>query len=89
MRDHAIATETLKAGMARLGPSFRARICWACDGEGRYEQMYTAGCGQGYFRSLGDCDHCAGCGLVQGNAPAPKSIVAQVVQAGLTAAETV
>lgn len=32
--------------------------CWACDGAGEREQSYTAGCGMGYYRTTGPCDHC-------------------------------
>jgi hypothetical protein len=32
--------------------------CGWCNGRGEYEQTYTAGCGGGYYRSLGPCDHC-------------------------------
>lgn len=34
------------------------RICPACDGKGEYNQMYTAGCGGGYYHSTGPCDLC-------------------------------
>lgn len=32
--------------------------CPACGGDGEYEQMYTAGCGGGYYKSVGPCDYC-------------------------------
>lgn len=74
-------SDTYKRGLAKLGPEFRARICYFCDGAGAYEQTYTAGCGMGYYRSRGRCDHCAGTGLIQGSQPAPASVRAQVINA--------
>lgn len=32
--------------------------CGWCNGTGEYEQMYTVGCGGGYYKSSGPCDHC-------------------------------
>lgn len=32
--------------------------CPMCDGAGQYEQTYNAGCGMGYFKSLGPCAMC-------------------------------
>lgn len=55
------------------------RDCSVCSGKGEYPQRYTAGCGMGYFTSLGDCDRCKKTGLVykaSGEA-VPKSVVAQ------------
>lgn len=75
----------LRAGMQRVQPGFLAQICGVCQGEGQYEQTYTAGCGGGYFRSMGGCDHCDGTGMRQGNSPAPRSVVDQVVNAGRAA----
>lgn len=37
--------------------------CYFCSGNGEYEQTYTAGCGGGYFRMKGICDHCGGAGI--------------------------
>lgn len=78
----------LKAGLAALGDDFVAHICGWCNGEGSYEQTYTAGCGGGYYRSYGGCDWCKGAGLViKGahfpEAAAPESVVNQVVNAGV------
>lgn len=39
------------------------QFCGSCAGAGQYEQMYTAGCGAGYFRMTGRCDYCDGTGL--------------------------
>lgn len=72
---------TLKRGLEKLGPGFRAEVCYFCSGEGAYEQTYTIGCGAGYYRSLGRCDHCEGEGLVIGNRAAPRSVIAQVMTA--------
>lgn len=33
-------------------------ICGVCGGIGEYKQMYTAGCGGGYYHSMGPCDNC-------------------------------
>jgi hypothetical protein len=38
-------------------PEF-VRMCGACDGTGEYEQMYTSGCGGGYYLSKGNCEFC-------------------------------
>ncbi|RWO20711.1 hypothetical protein [Mesorhizobium sp.] len=72
----------LRAGLQRMQTGFLAEICGLCHGEGQYEQMYTAGCGGGYFRSMGGCDYCDGTGLRQGGKPAPRSVVEQVGNAG-------
>jgi hypothetical protein len=34
------------------------RVCGFCEGTGEYKQMYTAGCGGGYYHSMGPCDNC-------------------------------
>lgn len=34
------------------------RACDMCHGTGEYEQTYTAGCGGGYYRSMGPCEYC-------------------------------
>lgn len=75
----------LRAGMQRMQAGFLATICSLCHGEGQYEQMFTAGCGGGYFRSMGGCDYCDGRGLLQGSKPAPASVVEQVANAGRAA----
>ncbi|KRB22716.1 hypothetical protein ASE05_16170 [Mesorhizobium sp. Root172] len=72
----------LRAGLAKMQEGFLARICDLCNGEGQRNQMYTAGCGGGYFRSMGGCDYCDGRGLLQGSRPAPASVVEQVANAG-------
>lgn len=38
--------------------------CPSCDGNGRYRQTYTAGCGQGYFTMNGPCDRCQETGII-------------------------
>lgn len=38
--------------------------CYFCNGEGRIEQMYNAGCGMGMYRSIGPCDYCNEMGYV-------------------------
>lgn len=37
--------------------------CEICKGKGRYEQTYIAGCGMGYYKSVGRCIFCDGVGL--------------------------
>lgn len=78
-KEHAA---NLHAGLMLLGPDFYAKVCPICQGEGQHEQLYTAGCGGGYFKSMGGCDYCEGHGLLQGTKPAPSSVVVQVVNAG-------
>lgn len=56
------------------------RPCRVCGGEGRYKQTYTAGCGGGYYTTLGPCDHCDQTGLIYtptGKAP-PRSVLQQI-----------
>ena len=33
--------------------------CPMCGGKGEYKQTYTAGCGGGYYKSVGPCDFCS------------------------------
>ena len=75
----------LRIGLAQMTPAFTACICAACNGEGRYEQTYTAGCGRGYYTTMGGCDYCDGTGLRQGGEPAPASVREQVLVAGRAA----
>jgi hypothetical protein len=72
----------LRAGLMLMGPDFIGRICSICEGKGRYRQTYTAGCGGGYYRSVGDCEYCSSLGLMQNDKPAAESVVIQVVNAG-------
>lgn len=72
----------LAAGLLMLGPEFTAKICSICDGHGEREQTYTAGCGGGYFKSMGPCEYCEEHGLLQNGKPAPISVVIQVINAG-------
>ncbi len=72
----------LRRGLEKLGPQFGAAVCGMCAGRGQYEQTYTAGCGGGYYRSMGDCDECKGYGLVVGRKDAPRSVYDQVMRAG-------
>lgn len=32
--------------------------CPLCEGKGEYKQTYTAGCGGGYYQSMGPCEMC-------------------------------
>lgn len=73
--------EALKRGLKALPTEFTASICGICKGEGRYPQMFTAGCGGGYYRANARCDYCDGTGLTQGNKPAPASVREQVLHA--------
>jgi hypothetical protein len=72
----------LKVGLAKFGSDFAATLCTVCDGEGKYEQTYTAGCGMGSYQSIGKCDWCDGHGLRMGDKPAPYSVVNMVLLAG-------
>jgi len=58
------------------------KACTVCEGEGRYVQSYNAGCGGGFFSSLGECDYCEGTGLImkQTGVSAPLSVVNQIEQ---------
>ena len=56
------------------------RLCNVCEGEGSYDQQYTAGCGGGYYTMRGKCDYCGATGLIYkptGNAP-PVSVLRQM-----------
>lgn len=60
--------------------------CPLCEGKGEYKQTYTAGCGGGYYQSMGPCEMCGpGCypkgpGLVYKETlkPVPKSVIEQI-----------
>lgn len=66
-------------------PDYVEKCSW-CNGTGQYEQTYTAGCGMGYFRSLGPCERCGkgdswkGVGYVYKatGQPVGASVVAQI-----------
>lgn len=76
--DHA---NRLRRGLKRL-PEMVATICDLCEGRGEREQRYTIGCGFGLCHAIGVCDYCNGSGLLQGNEPAPDSVLNQVLVAG-------
>jgi len=78
----------LKSGLATLPDDFAASVCFMCQGQGQYEQTYTAGCGGGYYKATGPCDCCGSTGLRQGDgysSPAPVSVIEQVLNAGRAA----
>lgn len=75
--------DELKRGLERLPYNFVARVCPSCEGEGRRDQTYTAGCGGGYFSMKGGCDWCDGTGLLQGTKAAPASVRNQVLCAAI------
>ena len=61
-------------------------LCPVCNGKGEYRQMYTAGCGGGYFKMMGPCNTCKhssklmeglGYRMKNGN-EVPKSVINQV-----------
>lgn len=53
--------------------------CYFCSGEGEYEQTYTVGCGGGYYRMKGGCDHCGGTGIMTiNNTRVSKSVLKQI-----------
>lgn len=70
-------------------PEYIEKCSW-CDGTGQYEQMYTAGCGGGYFRSIGPCEQCGkgepwkGVGYVYKatNEPVSASVLTQIATQG-------
>lgn len=72
--------EDLERGLAVL-PGFLAEICYTCGGTGMYEQTYTAGCGMGYYRSMGRCERCKGILLLQDGKPASRSVINQILVA--------
>lgn len=59
----------LKFGLFRLQEKYVAKICCWCDGTTKATKSET-------------CDICDGVGLLQGNEPAPTSVVIQVLEAG-------
>jgi hypothetical protein len=71
----------LKLGIATLPVGFLASVCELCGGTGNRRQMFTAGCGSGYYHAMRGCDYCDGTGLLQGTVPAPASVRAQVLTA--------
>lgn len=71
----------LKAGLAKLPSNFIAEICWGCDGRGASKQLFTAGCGGGYYHTISGCDYCNGTGLLQCDLAAPASVREQVLTA--------
>lgn len=77
------AGQVIRDGLAALGPTFSAELCEVCKGEGRYEQIYTIGCGMGTHKSMGRCWYCDGNGVTQQRKPAPASVINQIMQAGL------
>ncbi len=54
--------------------------CKLCDGKGEYEQTYNAGCGRGYYRSMGQCDGCKGMKYRyrESYEPVPPSVLNQI-----------
>ena len=75
----------LRAGIAKMVEGFTAYVCEMCEGRGERREMFTAGCGGGYFRAMTGCDYCDGTGLCQGafrlHSPAPASVREQVLTA--------
>lgn len=66
----------LRRGLARLGPTYLAKICYWCDGyTGIYSEGHCHVCGDGkpYGTALG---------LLIDGKPAPESVVNQVLIAG-------
>jgi hypothetical protein len=77
-KEHAAA---LVKGFYALPLGFNAELCHGCGGEGQRRQMFTAGCGGGYFHSMAGCDICDGTGVMQGGRPAPMSVLNQILTA--------
>ena len=67
--------------------------CVWCHGKGEYKQVFTVGCGGGYYSSMGRCEHCTpkdgsgwrGRGYVYKgtNEIVPESVINQMKNAGL------
>lgn len=70
--------EKLEISLAKMPENFIAELCGICNGAGEYKQMYTAGCGGGYYHSVGMCDHCEGEGLTVNGEVASESVINQV-----------
>lgn len=64
----------LKRGLAILGPTYAAQLCWWCNGttSRKFEHCTVCSKGRGYGFALG---------LLIGNEPAPDSVVNQVLVA--------
>ena len=81
----------LRAGLGQMVDGFSAYLCEMCQGEGQRREMFNAGCGGGYFRSMTGCDYCGATGLCQGDSslynPAPASVREQVLTAARRVAE--
>lgn len=77
----------LERGLKNLPSDFVAQLCYVCRGQGQYKQMYTAGCGGGYYSSMGECEYCERTGLLIENKPAPVSVMYQVLNAAGEATE--
>ena len=71
----------LVRGLALMPSNFVAELCIRCRGRTQHRQMYTAGCGGGYFHSMGECEACDGTGLTVCYTPAPESVLNQVLEA--------
>lgn len=56
-------------------------VCSICNGKGSYEQLYTAGCGGGYFSHDGPCDYCSSVGFRYKHTgdPIGGSVIAQII----------
>jgi DnaJ-class molecular chaperone len=67
--------------MLKMPVGFVAAVCDACHGRGERKQMFTAGCGGGYYGTMSGCDYCDGTGLLQAGKPAPASVREQVLNA--------
>lgn len=56
------------------------RRCGVCDGDGCYDQTFTAGCGMGSYKMVADCDYCHGAGIVyECGDPLTASVIAQLL----------
>ena len=75
--------------------------CYMCKGTGESAQMFTHGCGGGYYRSQGKCDTCAregeysmkGVGYIYknderwDNKGVPQTVIQQIVRMNLEETE--
>jgi len=79
--------ELLQAGLTKMVDGFAACLCPVCGGAGEYRQMFTAGCGRGYYHSMSMCDYCKGEGLLVNGKEAPESVCNQVRTAAVPGKE--
>lgn len=81
MGEISIPEELLKIPSDQLVLPSAVEACAICKGHGSYTQLYNAGCGGGYYESIGPCDYCDEVGFrykLSGD-PVGDSIIAQII----------